>query len=420
MFDYIAVNAKWLTWFISYQSSRGSATGKVIPELGAGGGAGDLIQSHDLELEDLEDEDIAKLKALCTKKISDPEVRLKTLDIISQAIQSKRKVVSLGPLDFNTDEEDMPLAELAKRLAKLADQDDVISSKPCSKASDERQPTTARASQKKPLPRKIGGGSQELQETKRKRRFPDLTSSRQGSVESQPMEAPGMNPIDLPRSSRDPDPDPRPDVPDGSDRIAKRRRVSPPSTEIGQGEDASSNADPPSGELSPRSTLCQIRQFFEDYRGLGDRNATVPNRTAISMTPHGTTRNHGHVAKDTRNVHCGTQAKPIVLSDGGDSSTNDEDDYDGARGFLLDQMPEPDSIPDTNHATQSGPETQLSLSDAAFESQESHCAAAETAKTRAPHRKDAYDAAKELSGRWEVEHGLISSRAGHSEEELEL
>ena len=257
--------------------------------------------------------------------------------------------------------------------------------------------------------------------SKRQRKNDDsqiLTSSRQGSVESQPMEAPGMNPVDLPRSSRDPDP--RPDVPDGSDRITKRRRVSPPSTEIGQGEDASSNADPPSGELSPRSTLCQIRQFFEDYRGLGDRNATVPNCPAINMTPHGTTRNHRHVAKDTRNVHRGTQAKPIVLSDGGDSSTDDEDDDDGAGGFLLDQMPEPDSIPDTNRATQSGPETQLSLSDAAFESQESHRAAAETAKTMVPHRKDAYNAAKELSGRWEVEHGLISSRAGHSEEELEL
>ena len=48
----------------------------------------------------------------------------------------------------------MPLAELAERLAKL-DQDDVISSKPCSKASDERQPITACASQKEPLPRKI-------------------------------------------------------------------------------------------------------------------------------------------------------------------------------------------------------------------------------------------------------------------------
>lgn len=89
-----------------------------------------------------------------------------------------------------------------------------------------------------------------------------------------------MNPLDLPRSSRDPDP--RPDVPDGSGRIAKRRRVSPPSTEIGQGEDASGNADRPSGELSPRSTLRQIRQVFEDYRGLGDRNATVPNRTTIN------------------------------------------------------------------------------------------------------------------------------------------
>ena len=57
------------------------------------------------------------------------------------------------------------------------------------------------------------------------------------------------------------------------------------------------------------------------------------------MTPHGTTRNHGHVAKDTRNVHRGTQAKPIVLSDGGDSSTDDEDDDDGAGGFLWTRCP---------------------------------------------------------------------------------
>ena len=49
----------------------------------------------------------------------------------------------------------MPLAELAERLAKLADQDDFISSKPCKKVSDERQLTTARTSQKESFPRKI-------------------------------------------------------------------------------------------------------------------------------------------------------------------------------------------------------------------------------------------------------------------------
>jgi hypothetical protein len=36
------------------------------------------------------------------------------------------------------------------------------------------------------------------------------------------------------------------------------------------------------------------------------------------------------------------------------------------------------------------------------------------------HRKDAFQAAKELSGRWAVEHSLISSRIDQSEEELEL
>ena len=36
------------------------------------------------------------------------------------------------------------------------------------------------------------------------------------------------------------------------------------------------------------------------------------------------------------------------------------------------------------------------------------------------HRKEAYTAARELSGAWGVEHSLVSLRARHDKEEIEL
>ena len=132
-----------------------SVEGTVIPEAGAGGGAGDLIRSHDLELEDLEDDEIAKLKTLCNEKTVGSEARRKTLDLISQAFESRQKVVSLDALDFDTEEQHMPLAELAARLVKLAAQDYAISPKTVSTASDEKYGTAARTFKQEPLPRKI-------------------------------------------------------------------------------------------------------------------------------------------------------------------------------------------------------------------------------------------------------------------------
>ena len=246
-----------------------------------------------------------------------------------------------------------------------------------------------------------------------------LASSDQGSVESQRAEGPDANLVGLSRSSWDPTP--CPDGFYGSDRIAKRRRVSPPSIETGQGEDALGNADVIPSKLTPRSTLCQIRRSFKSFGALGERNATVPDPIAMNPNPQGTSEHRRHVVKDTENVRPGTQATPIELYDDDQSSIDGiDDDDDGAGGFLLDQIPEPDAVPDTNHASQSGPETQLSLSDTAFESQETLRAGSGPANIRVLHRKDAFQAARELSGRWAVEHSLISSRIDLSEEELEL
>ncbi|KAL2039199.1 hypothetical protein N7G274_007867 [Stereocaulon virgatum] len=462
-----------------------SVEGTVISEVRAGGGARDLIRSHDLELEDLEDDEIAKLKALCIEKAVGPEARRKTLNFISQAFQSGQKVVSLDALDFDTDEQHMPLTDLAARLVKLADQDYVIGPRKISTASDKKHRTAARDFQQEPLPRKIEfpysrhssyeelchlvsvfkpvdvypctvdeerwdrnvsmehlfghlcsgtafAHDREMEEIlasrvanpknpKRPRNddcSQSLASSEQGSVESQRVEGPDANLIGLSRSSRDPTP--CPDVSDDSDRIAKRRRVSPPSIEPGQGEGSWGKADMIPSKLTPRSTLCQIRRSFEISGTPGERNATVPDPMTMNPNSHRTIEQRRHVVKDTGNVRHGTQAKPIELSDDDQSSidTNNDDD-DGAGGFLLDQIPEPDAVPDTNHASQSGPETQLSLSDTAFESQETHCAGSGLANIRVRHRKDAFQAAKDLSGRWAVEHSLISSRIDQSEE-LEL
>lgn len=68
-----------------------------------------------------------------------------------------------------------------------------------------------------------------------------------------------------------------------------------------------------------------------------------------------------------------------------------------------------------------GHDTQISLSDSAFESQASLHARTKTRPEQVRHRKDAYRAAKgrsELS--WENDHALISASGSHSIEETEL
>ena len=128
-----------------------SAAGQVLPEIGAGGGGNDLIQSHDLALDNLAEDEVEELKKLCTRKIRDSNERLNTLDIILKAIGSQKQALSLDALGLSSEDADMPLAELAKRLARLADRG-FTSLEIASKASDEMHPDTLCAS---PLSREI-------------------------------------------------------------------------------------------------------------------------------------------------------------------------------------------------------------------------------------------------------------------------
>ena len=101
-----------------------SNVGEVLPEVGAGGGGGDLAQARELDLND--GEAAMRLIELCSEKIVDQQARLKTISLLSKARTSQRKVISLHTLHLDMNDGTMPLDELAKLLTKLVDQTDSI------------------------------------------------------------------------------------------------------------------------------------------------------------------------------------------------------------------------------------------------------------------------------------------------------
>ena len=140
--------------FITPIISR-SATGQVVPEAGAGGGARDLEQSHDIRLDNLKAEEVNRLIELCTDTIMDNEARSRTVNIISKALASEKEAVLLKALKPEVGDKTMPLQDLVQLLAGVAGQEDgAILSKPDSGISRMRNART-RTSQGKLLPKNI-------------------------------------------------------------------------------------------------------------------------------------------------------------------------------------------------------------------------------------------------------------------------
>lgn len=141
-----------------------------------------------------------------------------------------------------------------------------------------------------------------------------------------------------------------------------------------------------------------------------------PSRSQTSST-----KNERTSRSDARPLG-GTKMEPIELPDATPPSSDDDDD-DG--NFLSDEIPEPNSASQPAQASPSGPETQISISDAAFESAFESQSPLRTPTGKAKldkvqRRKTAYKAAKDINGFWEDDHALISSFDGHGEEEIEL
>ena len=96
--------------------SRSSA-GEVVPELGAGGGAKDFIQDHELEIDSLQE--LRALKKVCSENIDDEDLRMKTLEFISDHLSSGRKSMLLDNLPLNAWANSMSLAEFVQLFARL-------------------------------------------------------------------------------------------------------------------------------------------------------------------------------------------------------------------------------------------------------------------------------------------------------------
>lgn len=104
--------------FITPIISR-SASGAVVPEVGAGGGGGDL-EVQALELELVDEDKVLKLMNVCSEMILNRELRKKALNYIDEARRSQKQSVSLKAV--RPDEVHVPFVELAQHIAKLADQ----------------------------------------------------------------------------------------------------------------------------------------------------------------------------------------------------------------------------------------------------------------------------------------------------------
>ena len=226
------------------------------------------------------------------------------------------------------------------------------------------------------------------------------------------------------------------------DRVPKRPRTSPPFLRNQQG-------DPTMGLLTEVSTLRQsfprLKRSFGRYLSQSRReNLSAPTKSSnpdsnhissyigMSQTPlfgnqahfvapnlrdntRANTVGNEHSANRRVGVGPGTQAEPIELSDGDPPSQGNQDGE-----FLLDELPEPDDISDASCESHLGSETQVTISDTVFESQSPRHSNPDSRAVRLQQRKEAYKAARESSGIWGVNHGLISSSAHHGNEEVEL
>lgn len=100
----------WITPILKFSN------GEVVPELGAGGGLGDLAQAQELELKDANT--AIELMDICSTNIRDEQALARTLSLISKGMKSANKTVVLGALEEARESDAIPLKELAKFFSR--------------------------------------------------------------------------------------------------------------------------------------------------------------------------------------------------------------------------------------------------------------------------------------------------------------
>lgn len=100
----------WITPILKFSN------GEAVPEFGAGGGLGDLMQAKELELKDANT--AIELMNICSSTIRDEQELARTLSMISKGMKSANKTVFLGVLEEARESDAIPLKELAKFFSK--------------------------------------------------------------------------------------------------------------------------------------------------------------------------------------------------------------------------------------------------------------------------------------------------------------
>ena len=89
-------------------------TGIEVPEIGAGGGKGDLYQIHELELPD--EITLQKLETLLSEHITDEATLSQIKDLLKMAFTSEQRALALDEYGL-ADDADIQLKELASMLS---------------------------------------------------------------------------------------------------------------------------------------------------------------------------------------------------------------------------------------------------------------------------------------------------------------
>lgn len=92
-----------------------TSDGAELPEVGAGGGIGDLYQTHELELPD--ERALSELEKLCFQHIRDEQVLVQMRQTLLEAFMSKKKALSLDWYGIN-EEEDISLERMIATLGR--------------------------------------------------------------------------------------------------------------------------------------------------------------------------------------------------------------------------------------------------------------------------------------------------------------
>lgn len=225
-------------------------------------------------------------------------------------------------------------------------------------------------------------------------------SSREGSAESLSHYEDTV-PEDLVQSCSDTTPYFR--IPSEPYQLAKRQRLTP----------ALASKYPGGVDIS-RERLHKIEKSFQEHLRRKQSKTDVTARLEVEGVIHLTGRRR-RGKRNEANLTYGMQTELTKPSDASPSISDDD-----AGDSFVGEIAEPNSTSNTAPASQPRSETQLSISDAAFESQSPHRPQEIPRADRVQYRKEAYKSAKNLSAVWETDHGLVSSFDGHGEEELEL